>query len=272
MVEQLLIDYTDPDVVKRQNVHPNAGCEIDGQFVDIRNLLHIVAELEAENERLTKERDDLEVKAIAMFWKLPDDAKVGDLQSLAVKATESLSRTGAVKDAEAARITEERLSSLLARIHRDGGHYEAEHGTEKAWADADAIVASIYADSTHPAHSPAVFEPTPPEAGALKNEQSAPEGQQPVAYRVHAPADEHYGIGPDRLQFHPLAQYDLDNGYRQTPLYTRPSEQAVTEAMVERAFRDGIKYATICKVSDIDEAWRTSAVRADLKAAMEAGR
>jgi len=29
------------------------------------------------------------------------------------------------------------VSNLLARIHRDGGHYEAEHGTDKACADAD---------------------------------------------------------------------------------------------------------------------------------------
>ena len=33
------------------------------------------------------------------------------------------------------------LSNLLARIHRDGGHYEAEHGTEKAAQDADLLVA-----------------------------------------------------------------------------------------------------------------------------------
>ena len=64
-------------------------------------------------------------------------------------------------------------------------------------------------------------------------EAAAREGQQPVAYRIHAPEDDYYGTGADRLQFHPLAQHDLDNGYRQTPLYTRPSEQAVTEAMVE---------------------------------------
>lgn len=38
--------------------------------------------------------------------------------------------------------------------------------------------------------------------------------------------------------------------------------------LIERAFRDGIKYATICDVTDIDEAWRTSAVRADMLAAI----
>lgn len=92
-------------------------------------------------------------------------------------------------------------------------------------------------------------------------EPAAPEGQQPAAYRVHAPADEHYGIGPDRLQFHPLAQYDLDNGYRQTPLYTRPAEQAVTEAMVEAA-------ASQLGFGPADSV----RIRAALKAAMEADR
>lgn len=29
------------------------------------------------------------------------------------------------------------LGNLLARIHRDGGHYQAEHGTEKACIDAE---------------------------------------------------------------------------------------------------------------------------------------
>ena len=32
------------------------------------------------------------------------------------------------------------LGSLLAVIHRDGGHYESEHGTEKACADAETAV------------------------------------------------------------------------------------------------------------------------------------
>ena len=32
------------------------------------------------------------------------------------------------------------LGSLLAVIHRDGGHYESEHGTEKACADAELAV------------------------------------------------------------------------------------------------------------------------------------
>lgn len=40
----------------------------------------------------------------------------------------------------------EERSNLLARIHRDGGHYESLHGTAKAVADADAIIAKAFAD------------------------------------------------------------------------------------------------------------------------------
>lgn len=44
------------------------------------------------------------------------------------------------------------LADLLARIHRDGGHYQDEHGTDKAVKDADKIVAELYGaleDSQH---------------------------------------------------------------------------------------------------------------------------
>jgi hypothetical protein len=37
-----------------------------------------------------------------------------------------------------------RLRSLLARIHRDGGHYTSTHGVEKAVEDADMIVANYH--------------------------------------------------------------------------------------------------------------------------------
>jgi hypothetical protein len=37
----------------------------------------------------------------------------------------------------------DRLLNLLARIHRDGGHYTTEHGVEKACEDADGIVAEL---------------------------------------------------------------------------------------------------------------------------------
>lgn len=41
---------------------------------------------------------------------------------------------------------DQRLGNLLARIHRDGGHYVGEYGLDKACADADEIVATMYAD------------------------------------------------------------------------------------------------------------------------------
>lgn len=38
------------------------------------------------------------------------------------------------------------LGNLLARAHRDGGHYQAAHGTEKACKDADMAIAKAHAD------------------------------------------------------------------------------------------------------------------------------
>lgn len=40
-----MIDYNDAQAVERQNVSPNAGCTIDGEFYDVRNLLHEVSRL-----------------------------------------------------------------------------------------------------------------------------------------------------------------------------------------------------------------------------------
>lgn len=39
----------------------------------------------------------------------------------------------------------QKLINLLCRIHRDGGHYITEHGIEKAFKDADIIVAQLNA-------------------------------------------------------------------------------------------------------------------------------
>lgn len=50
---------------------------------------------------------------------------------------------------------------LLAVIHRDGGHYEQEHGTEQAITDAIDIVlqerALLYSYSEGLAHAPQYF-------------------------------------------------------------------------------------------------------------------
>lgn len=63
--------------------------------------------------------------------------------------------------ADTARVKKQ-LSNLLARIHRDGGHYEVKHGTDKAVEDADLIVAKMNAAadtaemSQHKLHRPLV--------------------------------------------------------------------------------------------------------------------
>lgn len=64
-------------------------------------------------------------------------------------ATEAFQAGFARGDARSA--AQQYLSNLLARIHRDGGHYESEHGTKQAVFDADIIVADLYAekDSNH---------------------------------------------------------------------------------------------------------------------------
>lgn len=43
-------------------------------------------------------------------------------------------------EAKRADVAEHRLRNLLALIHRDGGHYEGEHGLEKACDDAEDLV------------------------------------------------------------------------------------------------------------------------------------
>ena len=47
-------------------------------------------------------------------------------------------------------VMRDRLLDLLARIHRDGGHYVTEHGIEKACEDADVLVAGLNADGSDP--------------------------------------------------------------------------------------------------------------------------
>lgn len=67
-----------------------------------------------------------------------EDHRAGDMRYIA-KAN-SAAVLALLHDVEAA---EQHVGGLLARIHRDGGHYQAEHGMEKAVADAYEIVASL---------------------------------------------------------------------------------------------------------------------------------
>lgn len=50
-----LLDYTDKETAARQNISPNAGCVIDGEFGDVRNLLHLARTLTATNAALQAE-------------------------------------------------------------------------------------------------------------------------------------------------------------------------------------------------------------------------
>jgi hypothetical protein len=53
---------------------------------------------------------------------------------------------------------------------------------------------------------------------------------------------------------------------------TLESQLRQTRELVERAFRDGVAYATICEVVDVDLAWETSAVRSVLTALQGEGK
>lgn len=59
------IDYNDPAVIAIQNTTPNAGCTIDGQFYDVRNLLATIA-------LLTAERDQARAEAAAAYERAAD--------------------------------------------------------------------------------------------------------------------------------------------------------------------------------------------------------
>ena len=41
-------DYTDPEVLARQNEGENAACHIDGVFYDLRNAVHEITTLRAQ--------------------------------------------------------------------------------------------------------------------------------------------------------------------------------------------------------------------------------
>lgn len=144
-------------------------------------------------------------------------------------AAEALSRTGAVKvkaleweDREERRLGATTEKFWRAQTAFDWGYRVKSYGKGFSFGDAESYptvdAAKAAAQADYERRILSALEPA-----ASVGEQD----DEPVAYRVHAPEDEYYGVGPDRLQFHPLSQHDLDNGYRQTPLYTRPAEQAV---------------------------------------------
>lgn len=95
-----MIDYTDPDTIARQNIAPNAGCNIDEKFYDVRNLVHLASSQADRIEELTKERDSLLAGHRALNIggaRLQDRAEAAEAKlEKAVEALEDI-----VKDCEA---------------------------------------------------------------------------------------------------------------------------------------------------------------------------
>lgn len=108
----------------------------------------------AEIERMTYERDVWKSKSV-MHSKQAIEARAG------------LARA------------RHHTSNLLARIHRDGGHYEMEHGTSKAVEDADAIVASVYADEARLSALEALLDKAVEDIAAERRRQIVVEGWTP---------------------------------------------------------------------------------------------
>lgn len=153
-----------------------------------------IAELEAENERLRNMVDG--------YGKLDAEAAVAD------RNAEAISRTGAVK---ATGVIDTLIESLSEGLMTDAGLSKA---------DRDAM-----------RHQISALETAKAEISAL--EPTAPEGQQPVAWQRRQKDSDVPGYIP-QWQFvskeEATGHFEKKPGYEYRPLYTRPSEQAVTEA------------------------------------------
>jgi len=104
-------------------------------------------------------RRDLEAIVVMTLTKLAERSPLPS-QPCSVDTAGVIRHTGtcsACKGAIAVPIpsaANEMLQNLLAVIHRDGGHYVAEHGLEKASADAEKIVANFNAALPSPGAQP----------------------------------------------------------------------------------------------------------------------
>lgn len=98
---------------------------------------------------LARGRSSREVaEALAISQKTIDTHRAHVLKKLGLRNNAELAVAGVVRgEVQTDTCVERHLMNLLARIHRDGGHYVAEHGLEKAVADADAIVARLNAEA-----------------------------------------------------------------------------------------------------------------------------
>lgn len=118
------------------------------------------------------------------------------------------------------------LSNLLARVHRDGGHYESEYGTDKACADADLIVAGLYARAEA---SAAVKVPTVVrQAADFTREDLGPDGTNYPHVRAMLAFIE-------SLTTQPATPQEAEAWSGNPANRISPPAQAVTEAQVEAA-------------------------------------
>lgn len=100
-----------------------------------RSLIDKLREITELGERLLSERNAARESG-AEYIKRTDPLLACDSENF----TCGECRACVIQQRDEAR---ERLGNLLARIHRDGGDYQAQHGTEKAVADADALVVEM---------------------------------------------------------------------------------------------------------------------------------
>lgn len=202
----------------------------------------LVAELEAENERLRKDRD---------YWKIEAEGERAKVEYRDRMTSEALSRTGAVK-VEGPAIKEFRRIFHTTRF-TDDVRYQPE------------LIAAVLGEiddtfSTHEPASPWSVSYANSTAPGRSFAPAAPEGQQPVAdnicpdckrVKAQSAGDAARGLCPKWWAImDEMAERDCCS-------HTRPSKQAVTEAQVD-AFN---------RVYD-----RTRSIKEALKAAMEAGR
>jgi len=111
-------------------------CEICERDAEIASLHQRLAEAEADRAEASADFQEVATKMHAAEVRAERLEQEKDLLWATVdKGGANLS---AMKAAEAQR------NNLLARIHRDGGHYMLKHGVEKACADADLRVAEAY--------------------------------------------------------------------------------------------------------------------------------
>lgn len=213
-----------------------------------------IAELEAEHARLTKELDAWKIRAGREF------AKSCELADRALAAEASLSRTGAVKDAEAARDALRELANakmdlsiedwcrisntILSALEPAAPEGEQEHEHIEV-TDAGLIQFAEWFRKNYPGpdtiiHKPDWHAPKIYRAARHAFRQQEPEGRQEAVAWMD---DGTLRAGSERTAHRVVTdeqKRDMPNAVRTSfniPLYTRPAEQAVTEAMVEAAAR-----------------------------------